>query len=417
MAPMLKLLPIKNDLRVYEKSIFRIVFLHGPLTKRQIQERTGGSLSTISRFLDALEENGLVIQDESRGRAAGARPGQYAVRPDAIYNYGAFISPDNYGIGLCDTAGSVLGQRERDLAIDTRPEEVFEFFAAFINECAHAGLADPRRVLGLGVASTGPIKKSKGLIFHPYHLRNPEWQIVPLKDMLSLKTGLPVTIDSFSETALLRELIHGPIRPIESAAYLWIDRGIGCAVYSHGTLGVGNIDMSASVGHTVIDFKGDSCRCGKRGCLETYAAVSSILKRLREAAGGKADGLRPPDELPRTDVVGGAAEELLLAAAILEAFPADCAPAFAEIAEALAVAFANFICITRPKTIFYAGRTAVQLPGLVAEAFRRMGGMLNDDSFQDINFVPSALNSAQVVQGAAFLSFNRQLEFVRKVTA
>lgn len=413
---MLESLSIKNDQRMHEKSIFRMIFLQGPLTKRQILEKMGGSLTTISRFLEALEEDGLVIQDESRGKAAGARPGLYAVNPGSLFNFGAFISPDTYGIGLCNAVGEVIDLRERLLEKDTHPEEVFNFFTAFINDSLRSGAADPPRVLGLGVASTGPIKKSKGLIFHSFHIQNPEWQIVPLKDVLGLKTGLPTIIDSITETALLGELIYGRVKPIESAAYLWLDRGIGYAVYSHGTLGIGNIDMSASVGHTVIDFKGELCRCGKRGCLETYAAIESISQRLRAAVGEAAERLTAPAKPSGLDILGRASRELELAGLIIKTFPKECAPVLEEISEALAVALSNFICITRPEIVFYSGRTAAQLAPLVEGAFARIGGMLNSDSFKDIRFVSSVLGNRQIVKGAALLSLNQRLDFVRNIT-
>ena len=39
------------------------------------------------------------------------------------------------------------------------------------------------------------------------------------------------------------------------------------------------------MGHTTVDERGPLCRCGKRGCLDTYAAIPAILDALEPQHG------------------------------------------------------------------------------------------------------------------------------------
>jgi predicted NBD/HSP70 family sugar kinase len=42
---------------------------------------------------------------------------------------------------------------------------------------------------------------------------------------------------------------------------------------------------AGEIGHIAVDERGPLCRCGKRGCLETYAAIPAILEALRAQHG------------------------------------------------------------------------------------------------------------------------------------
>jgi predicted NBD/HSP70 family sugar kinase len=42
---------------------------------------------------------------------------------------------------------------------------------------------------------------------------------------------------------------------------------------------------AGEIGHIAVDERGPLCRCGKRGCLETYAAISAIMESLRPQHG------------------------------------------------------------------------------------------------------------------------------------
>jgi predicted NBD/HSP70 family sugar kinase len=48
---------------------------------------------------------------------------------------------------------------------------------------------------------------------------------------------------------------------------------------------VGGSGGAGEIGHTAVDERGPLCRCGKRGCLETYAAIPAIIEALRPQHG------------------------------------------------------------------------------------------------------------------------------------
>lgn len=58
----------------------------------------------------------------------------------------------------------------------------------------------------------------------------------------------------------------------------WGSGGIGSALVLGGKVAPG----AQEIGHYIIDANGKKCRCGRNGCLETYACAAAIAERVGE---------------------------------------------------------------------------------------------------------------------------------------
>ena len=68
-------------------------------------------------------------------------------------------------------------------------------------------------------------------------------------------------------------------------AYVKASTGIGAGFIVAGKPYVGAGGTAGELGHTVVDPGGPICRCGNRGCLETYAGAPGVLGSLRDVHG------------------------------------------------------------------------------------------------------------------------------------
>jgi predicted NBD/HSP70 family sugar kinase len=62
-----------------------------------------------------------------------------------------------------------------------------------------------------------------------------------------------------------------------------IGRGIGLGIVVGGQLYRGSQGGGGEFGHIVVDPEGPVCGCGKKGCLEAYAAEPALLRQAQEA--------------------------------------------------------------------------------------------------------------------------------------
>jgi predicted NBD/HSP70 family sugar kinase len=64
-----------------------------------------------------------------------------------------------------------------------------------------------------------------------------------------------------------------------------VSSGVGCGLVLDGRLYRGAGGTAGEIGHVLVDERGPMCRCGNRGCLETYAGGDALVELLRRSHG------------------------------------------------------------------------------------------------------------------------------------
>ena len=136
-----------------------------------------------------------------------------------------------------------------------------------------------RDVIGVGVGAPGPLDREKGLVVVAPNLG---WKNFPLRDRISERLRLPVTLDNDANCATVGEWWQGAARGGTNVVGMTIGTGIGGGVIIEGKLFHGASDVAGEIGHTTIDLNGRHCKCGNYGCLEAYASGPAIATRARE---------------------------------------------------------------------------------------------------------------------------------------
>jgi len=136
-----------------------------------------------------------------------------------------------------------------------------------------------RDVIGVGVGAPGPLDREKGLVVVAPNLG---WKNFPLRDRISERLRLPVTLDNDANCATVGEWWQGAARGGTNVVGMTIGTGIGGGVIIDGQLFHGSSDVAGEIGHTTIDLNGRHCKCGNYGCLEAYASGPAIATRARE---------------------------------------------------------------------------------------------------------------------------------------
>lgn len=61
-----------------------------------------------------------------------------------------------------------------------------------------------------------------------------------------------------------------------------INDGVGAGLVVDGELVVGQHGLAGEFGHLSVDFNGEKCACGNRGCIEGLVSVRAILKKMSD---------------------------------------------------------------------------------------------------------------------------------------
>ena len=182
---------------------------------------------------------------------------------------------------LCDLAHNVVATAECDLPRAHSSDTALAAAGRLVAKAlADAGL--PRDALiAAGVSVPGPVSRHPDTVTPSAIL--PGWHGVTGDD-IAAALGVAVSIDNDSNLAALGEHVWGAGRGCVDSVTLKFHYGIGCGLFVNGSLVRGS-GGAGEIGHIAVDERGPLCRCGKRGCLETYAAISAIMEALRPQHG------------------------------------------------------------------------------------------------------------------------------------
>jgi glucokinase len=139
--------------------------------------------------------------------------------------------------------------------------------------------ASRKDFVGIGMGAPGPLDRERGIVVVAPNLG---WRDFPLRDLVSARLDLPVTLDNDANCATVGEWWQGAARGGRTVVGFTIGTGIGGGVIIDGSLFHGASDVAGEVGHTTIELNGRYCKCGNYGCLEAYASGPAIATRARE---------------------------------------------------------------------------------------------------------------------------------------
>jgi len=146
-------------------------------------------------------------------------------------------------------------------------------------------------LVGIGIASAGPIDIEEGRIFNNANLGFKE---IPLK--VPIKKEFPNTpvhiINDATGAVLGVHYFEADEKEKDNIVYITMSTGIGGGVICDGHLLLGKEGNAAEIGHGMLNPKADvECNCGAKGCWEAYSSGTGVkknaLKFLRE---GKLNG-------------------------------------------------------------------------------------------------------------------------------
>jgi glucokinase len=141
-------------------------------------------------------------------------------------------------------------------------------------------------VAAIGVGVPGLVDFERGFV---HELTNvPGWKHIPLKAILSEKTGLPTIVENDANAMCYAEFRYGAARGLKNVVALTMGTGIGGGLVLDGKMYRGSCFAAGEIGQMSIDFDGKAGHYGNLGALEKYTGNQQIAEHavLRYAEAG-----------------------------------------------------------------------------------------------------------------------------------
>jgi len=303
-----------------------------PVTRTEVMAASGLARATVSRIVDDLIEARIVMELPPRREGSIGRPVVPLVPAgNGIISLGLEINTASFGACVVDLAGAVLGVQvvEGDF-LESDPEWALEQVKQLGDDLLNGFDGPEYELAGVHLSLSAALDPETGIVLGT---SMPQWQGVEPLALLSPARYFDVKQIHLGSTRTMAVVPEAALRfsDVGSGTFLYVagDNFMGCTLVINGEpLSTG--DWSGNIGHVAIEPEGPLCRCGARGCLDTYVGRQYLMKRA---------GLDPSTSI---------------AQAVKEAAESGC-PGFFEAArhagDALGIALANYVNVLQVDTI------------------------------------------------------------------
>jgi predicted NBD/HSP70 family sugar kinase len=354
----------------------------GVASRAEVARWTGLSRSTVSSIVMELLAQGIVVDREEDGRSSstGRPPTLIALDPAAGIAVGVDFGKRHLAVAAADLSHRVLAEEWVEIPEDHEAEEGVDRAAGLLETVLADSETDRESVLGVGMGLPGPVHRS-GVVGSSAIL--PGWAGTQGAARLAERLGLPVWLGNDANLGALAEATWGAGRGARAFVYLKLATGIGAGIVIDGKLFEGAGGTAGEIGHTTLDETGDICRCGGRGCLETYAGGAAIARMLSRSHGEDLD-----------------VETVLSRAAAGD--PA-CQRALREAGRHIGMAVANLCNLVNPERIVVGGSMGYAGDLLLDPLRESVGLRAIPSAAEDVEVVPGELGERAELLGAVAL--------------
>ena len=306
---------------------------------------------------------------------------------------GVDIGGTNTALGLIDREGICHGAD----SMPTRGDQPVQEFFRRLNERAQGllgAVGEGFELLGIGMGAPNA-NYARCTIENPPNL---SWDYVDLRAEWSPYLRVPVAATNDANAAALGEMRFGAARGLKDFIVITLGTGLGSGIVVDGRMVYGSTGLAGELGHLIVDPEGRLCGCGRRGCLETYASATGILRTVSELleGGSRATELRdiPRGELTSRRVFEAArrGDEVAL-------------EAFRITGEILGRKLADAVVFSSPEAIILFGGLAGAGELLFGPTRRAMEANLFPVFRGTVRLLPSGIQGNAAILGAAALGW------------
>ncbi|HGD2549656.1 TPA: ROK family glucokinase [Streptococcus agalactiae] len=137
--------------------------------------------------------------------------------------------------------------------------------------------------LGIGMGSPGAVDRTSKTVTGAFNLNWADTQEVG--SVIEKEVGIPFFIDNDANVAALGERWVGAGANNPDVVFVTLGTGVGGGVIADGNLIHGVAGAGGEIGHMiVVPENGFTCTCGNKGCLETVASATGVVRVARQLA-------------------------------------------------------------------------------------------------------------------------------------
>ena len=256
------------------KLVMDLIRFRGDLTKKDIAEQTGLSITTVSTICADLKGLGIVSEQRLSNPRVGRIPSCISFQYASFYVVGIDLQISNVlGLAISNLHNEVLVSETIDSTQMQSAQSTADFAKQWVDRQCRTHGFDAAKVVGIGISVPAIFDRTDGcLISCPIQRFNG----VNLRQIFTERFRVPVYVDNASNFKAIS--IH-TVSKVSDIVCLDISQGAGVGIICNDALLRGKNGYGAEIAHVPIGNAKLRCpSCGAYGCVEAELQLEHILQ-------------------------------------------------------------------------------------------------------------------------------------------
>ena len=202
------------------------------------------------------------------------------------YYVGIDLGGTNIKAGIVDDQGKLLNKESIKTKAERPCEEIIKDMGMLAAKVIEEAGLKKEDINAIGIGSPGTPDNKSGLLVYA---KNLPFVNAPMRKIIRDVIDLPVYIDNDANCAAMAEAVAGAAKGVKDSVTITLGTGVGAGVIIDGKIYSGFNQAGSEFGHTVLVSGGVPCTCGRKGCFESYASASALVRMTKEAAEANPD--------------------------------------------------------------------------------------------------------------------------------
>lgn len=197
-----------------------------------------------------------------------------------MYRIGIDLGGTNIAVGIVNDKFEIVKKLSTPTNAERSSDAIAEDMARLcIEVCKNAGI-DISNIEAVGIASPGVANHTDGYIEYANNL---PFRHYPICEKISKMIGVDlVHVENDANAAAWGEAVAGAAKGTKNSVMITLGTGVGGGIIIDGKVYSGFNYAGAELGHSVIEYNGRACTCGRRGCWEAYSSATALIKMTSE---------------------------------------------------------------------------------------------------------------------------------------
>lgn len=217
-----------------------------------------------------------------------------------MYNIGIDLGGTNIKVGLVNEKYEIVAKASAPTDLPRPAESIVKSIVDTTWKVLNEAKVTIGEVQSIGIGTPGVANRNSGTVLYSSNL---DFKNTDLRALIKKYLDKPVYVENDANAAAFGEVLAGAGKGFKDVVVVTLGTGVGGGIIIDGKIYTGFNFCGAELGHTVIEFGGRQCSCGRKGCFEAYSSATALINMTKESmeahkdskmweiAGGSLDGV------------------------------------------------------------------------------------------------------------------------------